>query len=185
MNTLNEARIGIDIGRVVMCPTDEVKGPDTSFLSASPELAMTIPPAPEAERIIRTLVERTGGNTWLVSKAGKRIQSLTKDWFRHNRFYERTGIPPTQLRFCLKRHEKRGIAKQLRLTHFIDDRLDVLEPMRGVVPNLYLFGVQKGPAPSWVTPVRNWEEVGKLLLGAVGESNVPDRNVIRQPNAVL
>ncbi len=184
-NTLEHARIGIDIGRVVICPTDEIKGADTSFLSASPEQAMRIPPAPGAERLIRTLVEHTGGNVWYVSKAGPRIQNLTQAWFRHNHFHDRTGIPPARLRFCLKRHEKRGIAQQLRLTHFVDDRLDVLEPMRGLVPHLYLFGIQKHRAPRWAIPVRNWQELGELLLGATNESNVIDGNVFGEPNAVV
>jgi hypothetical protein len=184
-NTLEKARIGIDIGRVVLCPTDDMKGPDTSFLTSSTELAMKIPPAPGAERTIQTLVQRTGGQVWYVSKAGSRIQNLTKEWFRRNSFHEKTRVPPERLLFCIKRHEKRGIAKLLRLTHFIDDRLDVLEPMRGVVPRLYLFGVQQRPAPDWVISVRNWHELEVLLLGSNGKGDVTSGHVVGQPNAVL
>ncbi|MBK6692871.1 MAG: hypothetical protein IPG50_11820 [Myxococcales bacterium] len=43
-----------------------------------------------------------------------------------------------------KRRDKATHAKHLKLTHFIDDRLGVLEHLRGVVPNLILFGYQ-GP----------------------------------------
>ncbi len=181
MNELNDSRIGIDIGRVVMCPTDEVTGPDTSFLSAKAELAMQIPPAPGAEAVIRTLVARTGGSAWYVSKAGRRVQALTKEWFRHNDFHTRSGIAAERLLFCFKRHEKARIAERLRLTHFIDDRLDVLEPMRGIVPHLLLFGVQSRPAPPWVTPVRDWNAIARLLLR---EGDERERNVIGQPHAV-
>ena len=163
---LSNARIGVDIGRVVMCPTSELKGPDTSFLSASPERAMRIPPAPGAEDTLRKFAEQTDGNVWYVSKAGKRIQGLTKDWFRHNDFYRRAGVPAGHLRFCFKRHQKAGIARQLGLTHFIDDRTDVLEHLRGVVEHLYLFGAQSEPAPQWVTAVRDWNEIEALLLGS-------------------
>jgi hypothetical protein len=158
------ARIGIDIGRVVICPTDALDGPDTSFLRVSKELAMAIPPAPGAEATIRSLVQATGGNVWFVSKAGNRIQALTREWFRHNDFHARTQTSKDSLHFCIERHEKRGIAQRLRLTHFIDDRQDVLSAMVGVVPNLYLFGVQSGPAPRWCTSVSDWSVVARLLL---------------------
>lgn len=163
--SLEQARIGVDIGRVLMCPTDEIKGPDTSFLTAQPELAMKIPPSTGAEPTLRALVAATGGNVWYVSKAGKRVQALTRQWFRHNDFHRRVGTEDNHLRFCFKRHEKHAIAKQLLLTHFIDDRRDVLEHLRGLVPNLYLFGVQADPAPGWATHVRDWSELCERLLG--------------------
>lgn len=157
-------RIGIDIGRVVMCPTDAVRGPDTSFLSVSQDRAMEIPPAPGAAATIRALVEATGGQVWFVSKAGSRIAGLTREWFQHNNFHARTSTAPESIHFCTHRHEKRGIAERLRLTHFIDDRQDVLKPMLDVVRNLYLFGVQPGPPPRWCTPVPDWFAISRLLL---------------------
>jgi hypothetical protein len=33
----------------------------------------------------------------------------------------------------------------LRLTHFIDDRTDVLHHLEGLVPHRYLFGPQRKP----------------------------------------
>lgn len=51
----------------------------------------------------------------------------------------------------------------LGITDFIDDRLDVLEAMRGVVPRLYLFGPQKRPTPQWVIPVIDWSAVAEAI----------------------
>ena len=168
-----------------MCPTDENEGPDTSFLDAKPDQAMRIPPAPGAERVLRELVSRTGGNVWFVSKAGQRIQGLTRQWFEHNDFHDRSGVPRQKLLFCRRRHEKRGIAEHLRLTHFIDDRMDVLAPMRDVVPHLYLFGVQARPAPAWVTAVRDWAHLEGLLLPGFGKGDEASRDVSGQPHAVV
>lgn len=158
-------RVGIDIGRVLMCPADDDGRPDTSFLHAPEAEALAIPPAPHAFDVIRELVDRFGGNVWLVSKAGPRIQSMTLRWLEHQRFYAQTSVPPTHVRFCRERAEKRLHAVKLRLSHFIDDRLDVLAHLRGVVAHLYLFGAQRAPAPDWGHPVRDWTCVRAALLG--------------------
>ncbi len=158
MTSKNHPRIGIDIGRVIMAPVKDGKA-DTSFLSGSLERAMETPPSPGAFDAVRDLVELFDGEAWLVSKCGKTVQDKTKRWLRHWDFYGETGLRPENLRFCLKRPEKAGHCKQLKLTYFIDDRLDVLEHLEGIVPNLYLFGEQKtNDFPGWLTHVPNWAE---------------------------
>ena len=154
-----QPRIGIDIGRVIMAPVKGGKA-DTSFLSGGMEKALKTPPSPGAFDGVRDLVEAFGGQAWLISKAGPNVQDKTKHWLRHWDFYGVTGLPRHHLRFCLQRAQKAGHCKQLCITHFIDDRLDVLEHLRGLVPNLYLFGEQPGldRAPDWVTPVIDWHE---------------------------
>ncbi|WP_129777985.1 hypothetical protein [Peristeroidobacter soli] len=51
--------------------------------------------------------------------------------------------------------------RELGITHFIDDRIDVLQAMRSVVPNLYLFGPQFGPQPPGMRHVHGWAEVAR------------------------
>lgn len=51
------------------------------------------------------------------------------------------------LRFCLKRPDKALHARQLRLTAMIDDRVDVLQHLEGIVGQRLLFGEQSRPAP--------------------------------------
>jgi hypothetical protein len=148
------ARLGIDIGRVIVGPV--VGGvADTSFLGSRLEEAMHTPPAEGAFDAIAALVPRFEG-VWLVSKCGPSVQQKSRAWLAHHRFYERTGIPPGNLRFCLARPDKAVHARQLRLTHFVDDRLDVLQHLRGLVRCLFLFGEQKRAAPDWVTPLPSW-----------------------------
>lgn len=159
----SENRVGIDVGRVLICPVDDEDGPDTSFLDADEETALRIPPAPGSIEVIADLVARLQGRVWLVSKAGPRIQQLTRRWLEHQRFHALTGMPPSHVRFCRRRPEKREHASELGLTHFIDDRLDVLQHLLGLVPSLYLYGVQRTSPPDWVQPVRDWNAVRRAL----------------------
>jgi hypothetical protein len=157
------AALGIDIGRVLMCPTRDDGRPDTSFLGANDEAALAIPPAPGMFEVVPALVRLFGGRAWLVSKAGPRIEALTRRWLLHHRFFERTAMDASHLRFCRRRDEKRGHADALGLTHFIDDRVDVLSYLRGSVPCLALFGVQAGPIPDWVVHLPDWATLGAAL----------------------
>lgn len=163
--TSSEARYGIDIGRVIINPAAPGGGADTSFLSGGEDQAMQTPPAPDAFRVIRALVEQSAGQVWLVSKCGARIEGRTRRWLARHRFYQETGMPADHLRFCLRRPEKRRHCAALGLTHFVDDRLDVLQHLRGLVPYLYLFGRQRHGTqiPSWVRPVVDWREVEQVL----------------------
>ena len=106
----------------------------------------------------------------MVSKCGERIANRSRAWLQHHEFFQKTGIDPDHLRFCRKRPEKAGICKELGIACFIDDRLDVLEAMVGVVPHRFLFGEHS----SWnavhsaygITAVRNWVEVEPAVYRA-------------------
>jgi hypothetical protein len=158
------SRLGIDIGRVLMCPTRDDGQPDTSFLGARDEDALATPAAPGMFEVVPALVALFQGRAWLVSKAGPRIEALTRRWLDHHRFFDRTGIARGHLRFCRRRDEKRAHADDLGLTHFIDDRVDVLSHLRGAVPRLALFGVQTGDIPGWVTHVPDWAALGRAIV---------------------
>ena len=151
-------RIGIDIGRVIIGP--QLGGvADTSFLGSQLKDALRTPPAEGSFDVIAGLVARTEGQVWLVSKCGPNVQKKTVAWLEHHQFWARTGMDPGHLRFCLHRPEKALHARELALSVMIDDRLDVLEHLRGIVPDLLLFGEQARPAPEWTTHVGDWEAV--------------------------
>jgi hypothetical protein len=156
-------RFGIDIGRVIIGPSVAGRA-DTSFLGSRLEDAMHTPPADGSFDTIRDLVARSGGNAWLVSKCGPGVQKKTVAWLAHHGFHEHTGMPPDHVRFCLERKEKAVHAKRLGLTVFVDDRLDVLQHLRGIVPRLLWFGEDAAGDPDWVEPARDWEAVRRLLL---------------------
>ena len=158
--------LGIDIGRVIIGAADRFGAADTSFISGTEEAALSTPASPGAFEAIAELTEAFSGRVWLVSKCGPRIQKLTKRWLARSSFHEKTGVRPDRIRFCLKRPEKRQHCLAIGATHFIDDRLDVLQHLVGAVPRLYWFGYQRdtADAPSWAQPVRDWNETRGLVL---------------------
>ncbi len=151
-------RIGIDIGRVIIGPVVNGKA-DTSFLGSRLEDALRTPPGVGAIAGVADLVARTDGAAWLVSKCGPGVQQKTRAWLDHHEFWRRTGMDRRHLRFCLRRPEKAVHARELRLTAMIDDRVDVLAHLEGVVGERLLFGEQERPAPRWATQVFNWADV--------------------------
>jgi hypothetical protein len=173
--------LGIDIGRVLMCPADDDGAPDTSFLSLPDAQALEVPAAPCMWDVVPEIVDVFERRVWLVSKAGARIEALTRRWLAHHRFFERVGMAPDAVRFCRRRPEKRDHALLLGLTHFVDDRVDVLQALRGAVPRLYLFGIQTGPLPDFATHVPDWLAAHTALLDDVQKSG---GHVIGQPDVV-
>ncbi|MEU4198269.1 hypothetical protein AB0E69_40680 [Kribbella sp. NPDC026611] len=160
-------RLGIDIGRVII---DGSSRPgDTSFFCGDTTTMLRTPAVPGAFEAITRLVPLFE-SAWLVSKCGPRIQQRSLEWLHHHRFFEQTGIPPGNVRFCLRRPEKAVHCAELGITHFIDDKPDVIAAIKSVVPYRYLFR-------DWVTTeaavVRGgvstrWRRVG--LPGRSGRS---------------
>jgi len=104
----------------------------------------------------------------LVSKAGPKIAALTRECLAHVRCFERTGLSPANVWFVRKRPEKVGICSELGVTRFVDDRLDVLEHLRGV-SHRYLFigGLGRHEAPAAVSArirvSRDWPDLARTI----------------------
>jgi hypothetical protein len=143
-NTPHIPRLGIDIGRVLIA-AEGANGADTAFIGGSMSDALDTPPYEGMFDAVAPLVDRFEGRVWLVSKCGPSVQAKSRAWLLHHRFFERTGMAPANLRFCLQRPQKADHCRELSITHFIDDRSDVLEHLKGIVPNRYLFGPQRKP----------------------------------------
>ncbi|MFD1045607.1 hypothetical protein ACFQ1S_08475 [Kibdelosporangium lantanae] len=156
---MREARLGVDFGRVINEGSAEPGGDDTTFLSGGFAEAMRTSEMTGLYDVLPGLVDRFGGRVWIVSKCGEKIQERTLQWLDHNDFWARTGISPDNIRFCRQRPQKAVHCKRLGITHFIDDRRDVLGHLRGLVDHLYLFGPQKMPAPDWVVATPTWADV--------------------------
>jgi len=135
--------LGVDIGRVIIDGSSHPTGDDTAFFKGGMDNALRTPAMAGAFESIARLTARFDGHVWLVSKCGDRVQARTREWLAHHRFFERTGIDPEHLRFCRQRPEKAIHCRELDITHFIDDRLDVLDALEGIVAHRYLFGPQR------------------------------------------
>jgi hypothetical protein len=126
--------LGIDIGNVITEGGNEMFS--SQFLSARQ--------MPGAFGAIKKLVTEIFGpeKVFLVSKCGVKMQDKTREWLQHHNFYGLTGVKEDHVHFCLERHKKATICQKLRITIFIDDRLEVLGHLTKVDPPktaLYLF----------------------------------------------
>lgn len=158
--------LGVDIGGVL---TDRVAdGTDTSFFS---DRFLETPAVADGFATLARLVrERFGEHVHLVSKCGPRIQEKTKLWLAHHNFHALTGVAAERVHFCRTREEKAPICKRLKVTHFIDDRFDVLSYLE-MLPNRYLFQPREKDLaraarepPRGLFVVQSWAEVAALLL---------------------
>lgn len=131
--------LGVDIGGVIIGRVDN--NADTSFFGDN---YLATPASPDVFDVLARLVKhRFGPRVYLVSKCGQRVQNRSLEWLAHHRFYERTGISPERVRFCRERSGKAAIAAELGLTHFVDDRLEVLGYLVGIVAGLFLYQPQE------------------------------------------
>lgn len=159
----NQPRLGVDIGRVIIGGSTP-DGGDTSFFQGGISDALQTPAVSGVFEALAVLAGRFDHRVWLVSKCGVRVQARSLAWLDHHDFFARTGIPADNIRFCRRRVDKAPICAELGITHFIDDRVDVLEALRGVVAHLFLFGTPaQGAARSWLTPVADWPAALRLV----------------------
>ncbi|MBI2048098.1 MAG: hypothetical protein HYT27_03075, partial [Parcubacteria group bacterium] len=118
----------------------------------------------------RELVEgRFKDRVFIVSKCGPRVEKKTREWLAHHHFFERTGILREHVRFCRMRHHKAPLCHELGITHFVDDRLEVLGFMT-TVPHRFLFRGRPHEVARFaehlpnVLQVRTWQEIRERLL---------------------
>ena len=164
MNKNSQPRLGVDFGRVIhgAAAADGVQ--DTVFLDGSFDAALASPATDGAFDVLPRLVGAFGGRVWVISKCGPRVQERTLAWLDHHDFYGRTGVPRGNVRFCRKRADKAGHCAQLRITHMVDDRIDVHRALVDSVPCRYLFGRQKGEAPEWVRHTLTWTDLEDAVM---------------------
>jgi hypothetical protein len=117
------------------------------------------------DAIARLVSGRFGERTHLVSKCGPAVAAKSLAWLDAQGFFERTGIARDNAHFCLTRQGKAPICGQLGITHFIDDRIDVLAWLT-TVPNRYLLdpAARFAGSPGEVTRVSSWGEILEALV---------------------
>jgi hypothetical protein len=76
-----------------------------------------------------------GDNIFVVSRVNDESGALKSiEFLRDQKLFGPEGLIPSiaNVRYCLKRQDKAPIAEQLGLTHFVDDRMEVLHHMQSV-----------------------------------------------------
>jgi hypothetical protein len=157
--------LGVDVGGVLV---DRIRadGSDTSFFS---DRFLETPAVADGFTTLARLAEaRFGHRICIVSKCGPRVEEKTRLWLAHHKVLDGLGLDERALHFCRERRDKAPICKRLGVTHFIDDRMDVLVHMKSV-PHRFLFGPQKaGVDATGATHVETWAHVAEALLGVRG-----------------
>ncbi|MFD0787527.1 hypothetical protein ACFQZ8_26800, partial [Micromonospora azadirachtae] len=133
-------RLGVDIGGVIIEPADD--DADTSFFGdhylRTPQVVGAVDALAALAGGSRAALADGFDEVHLVSKCGEATQRRTLEWLAHHDFHGRTGIPVQRVHFCRTRPAKAPIARRLGLTHFVDDRLEVLGYLDSV-PHRFLF----------------------------------------------
>jgi hypothetical protein len=152
--------LGVDIGGVIIQRTDD--GDDTSFWGDN---YLATPAVPGAFVALRRLIEgKFGDNVFIVSKSGEYTEKRAREWLEHHAFFDRSGVRRDNVVFCRRREEKAGIARGLGLTHFVDDRLDILVSLEDVT-HRYLFGPTTGEDPPMgIRQVNDWEGAAAAIF---------------------
>lgn len=162
-------KIGIDVGGVII-DREKNDNSDTSLFGDNYLNALPVPGVFEA---IKSLAEGPFRDTvWIVSKCGENIERRTREWLRHKDF--QSVVPEEKWRFCRERSEKAPIAKDLGLTHFVDDKLEVLHHMHKIVEHRLLFRPFFGQMKPWwgesANGIRiwlNWKDLAASLAGDI------------------
>ena len=155
--------LGIDVGGVIM--SNATEDADTSFFSDG---YLKTPQNTGAIEIITKLVPQFDA-VYIVSKCREKIQQKTLKWFSHHHFHQKTKIPQQNVYFCIQRHEKAPICEKLGITHFIDDKLEVLSYLE-TVPNKFLFKPRDKEVKQYseflplVKRVESWQELSEVIL---------------------
>jgi hypothetical protein len=162
----NKKALGVDIGNVII--NNRLNDPEVTKVDEV--VYASFPPSEGVFEALKTLNDHFEGEVYLVSKCTEWAEVQILLWLTSHDFYTKTGIKKENVYFVRQRHEKDGICQRLRITHFIDDRLEVLSHMIESTPNLILF--QPDPAEvkefekyiSETSTANSWKEVVDLII---------------------
>ena len=123
---------GVDIGNVLIENRDTTEEYRQKYY-------LSIPPVSGVFSALKKISDAHPGNVYLISKCKKEAEEHILEWLHAHNFFKETGIHIENILFVRERSGKVGICKQLGITHFIDDRLEVLSHMVDTVPYLFLY----------------------------------------------
>jgi len=162
--------LGVDIGGVIIAGTEEHK--DTFFNRAN---YLETPAVEGAFEGLQELVDKHfHKRVYLVSKGGRHTEVKTREWLAHHDFYRKAGVREKHVNFCKERKDKADRCRQLGVTHFIDDLLEVLGYLHEAgIKNLYLLNPHPNGVEEYkrylrhVQPVASWKDTVEMMLRSV------------------
>lgn len=158
--------LGVDIGNVII--DFRVLDPDFELTE---ENYSSVPSVAGSFGALMMLNKHFDGEVYLISKATPWAQARIKQWFIDNGFFETTGLNPKNIYFTAERGEKTGICESLGITHFVDDRIEVLSSMIDKVPHLFVYKPREEELKELkkllphMNVVEEWDEIVKRIIG--------------------
>lgn len=156
-------RFGTDIGGVLAAHAT------LEFLE-QPGRHLAVPEIEGAFDAVRQLrEEKFGDEAYVISMCDEAIEARSREWLTHTNFVERTGVEWDRVIYCRTFAEKAQIAGRLGLTHFVDDRLEVMGGFNNG-ERLYLFQPNAKERARFsqhlhkVLEVRSWREIVADIL---------------------
>lgn len=153
--------LGVDIGNVII--NNRLNDPEVNKVDE--QVYAAFPPSEGVFDSLKTLNDYFNGEVYLVSKCTEWAQKQILLWLKAHDFYTKTGVKEGNVYFVRQRHEKDEVCRKLGITHFIDDRLEVLSHMVESTPNLVLFQPDTEEVKEFqqslskVTVANDWTEV--------------------------
>ena len=156
-------RFGTDIGGVLAAHAT------LEFLE-QPGRHLAVPEIEGAFDAVRQLrKEKFGNEAYVISMCDEEIEVRSREWLTHTDFVERTGVEWERIIYCRTFAEKAQIAGRIGLTHFVDDRLEVMAGFNNG-ERLYLFQPDKQKSAPFrqhlhkVLEVQSWREIVADIL---------------------
>ena len=155
-------RIGIDVGGVIVPGATAGNGKEDTLLSDAGHLKQK--PMHGSLEVCKWLVETLGpDNVFVVSKAGRKVESNTLNWMQKTGFFDATLIRRQNVHFVRERCDKASLCAKLGINSFVDDNLGVLKHFN--CQSNYLFALitsrLKIAMPSFIIQIFTCAQVGK------------------------
>ena len=110
-------------------------------------------PMPGSFEVINKLRQKVKA-VYIVSRVTDEQSYRAYKWFQKFNFFEETGLTPNKVHFCYERRDKAPICQRLGVSHFIDDRPEVMSHMD--------YGVEKLIMNPIMAEVTKYNECGLL-----------------------
>lgn len=157
----NKKALGVDIGNVII--NNRLIDPEITKVDEA--VYASFPATEGVFEALYKLNEYFEGEVYLISKCTEWAEEQILLWLKAHDFYNKTGIRQENVYFVRQRHEKDGVCQKLGISHFIDDRLEVLGYMVESTPNLFLFQPNDTEVKKFeqflprVNIANNWSEI--------------------------
>lgn len=159
--------LGVDLGNVIIDHMGFGTTPEF-FRSGDYNLIPAVPGAINALQVLNH--NRFQDRVFVIYNATDVADQKILHWLKSHDFFSRTGISPGKVRRTEHGRNKSSVCKLCHVTHFIDDRLEVLVHLLGSVDYLFLLRPQSQEVAqhedflSQVVSHESWDQLLQTLL---------------------